>query len=732
MSRLLLVSNRLPVTVALESGKVRAERSCGGLATGLRGPHERSGGLWIGWPGELQGFDAAQRGEMQSLLRGMGTVPVELSTEEAHGYYHHFSNGVLWPLFHYMVDRVDLDSWHFESYLRVNERFADLVADEMRPGDLVWVHDYQLTLVPALLRARAPEARIAFFLHIPFPSSEVFRLLPWREEILEGILGADLIGFHTLSYVRHFANSLLAILGLETQVDRLDWGGRQVRLGAFPMGVDSRRFDAMARQPEVERRAREVRQEAKGRRILLGVDRLDYTKGIPRRLLALERLLRRQPELAATIRLLQVTVPSRVGTGTYEEFRRSVDEIVGRINGEFATSDSVVIHYMYRAIDEQELVAMYRAADVMLVTPLRDGMNLVAKEFVASRPDEDGVLVLSELAGAASELGEALRINPYDLEQVSFTILRALTMSARERRARMRALRARLFDNDIHSWVDRFIGALEDSKVEVPGPMARLSTAEELEALVRRLRRADRLLLLLDYDGTLVPFADKPELAGPDPEILALLEQLAARPGTRVHVLSGRQREDLDTWLGSIPVGLHAEHGFWWRLEPGGDWEAARPLSTEWKAKVLPIFEQFAARTAGSWIETKTASLAWHYRLSDPTFARSQARELRHYLHEALSNQPVEVLKGEKVIEVRPYGTHKGIAVQRIILDQSADVVLAMGDDHTDDDMFAALPPGGIAVQVGAREGRARYRLADVAAARTFLRRLTADCSNRD
>ena len=725
MARLLLVSNRLPVTVKTGEDGLVVERSSGGLATGLRGPHERSGGLWIGWPGTTNGLADTQRAELDHVLREMGTVPIELTPEEVHGYYEAFSNGVLWPLFHYLVDRVNLDNWHFDTYQSVNERFADLVAEEYRPGDLIWVHDYHLALLPALLRARVPDARIAFFLHIPFPSYEVLRLLPWRDEILEGLLGADLIGFHTLSYVRHFTVSLLAILGLEAEVDRVQYGGRVVRLGAFPMGIDAARFDANARTAPIMARAEAIRQEAGGRRILLGVDRLDYTKGIPRRLLALERLLLQQPELASTLRLIQVTVPSRSGTETYGEFRRQLDEIVGRINGAFATPDSVVIHYMYRAIDEAELVAMYSAADVLLVTSLRDGMNLVAKEFIACRGDESGVLVLSEFAGAASELGEALRINPYDIEHTAATILRALTMPARERQVRMHALRARVFARDIHSWADTFIEALASTHDGEGGRAARSSPPEVIDSLVERLGRAAKLLILLDYDGTLVPFMDTPEQAVPDPELLAILSALAARPETFVHLLSGRTREDLEMWFGKLPLGLHAEHGFSSRFDPASEWESLRPISMAWKEKVSVILDQFVARTPGAWIEEKTASLAWHYRLAEPAFGRRQARELRHCLHDMLANLPVNVLQGEKVVEVRLYGIHKGIAAQRIVLERPVDAILAVGDDSTDDDMFEALPASSINVRVGPRASRARYQLADVNAVRDFLRRLT-------
>jgi trehalose 6-phosphate synthase/phosphatase len=459
VARLLIASNRLPVTVKAGPDGVSVEPSTGGLATGMKGPHERLGGLWIGWPGDLEGLAPERRREVDRRLGALRLEPVPLSREEVERYYEGYANAVLWPLFHYAVARLQDAVRDLDAYEAVNARFADAIAARHEPGDLVWIHDYQLMRVPALLRERVPDARIGFFLHIPFPSSEIFRSLPHRERLLEGLLGADLVGFHTAAYVRHFASSALRLLGATTDVDRLRWRGREVRLGAFPMGIDAARFEALASDDGV--RALAEGHRAGGARLVVGVDRLDYTKGIPQRLLAFEALLRRHPELRERVRLVQVAVPSRENVGAYRELRDEVDALVGRINGELATPSWSPIHYLHRGMPAAEVVALYRAADVLAVTPLRDGMNLVAKEFVASRPDEDGVLVLSELAGAAAEMSEALLVNPYDVDAMADALHRALEMPPEERRTRMALLRERVASHDVHWWARTFVAALE-------------------------------------------------------------------------------------------------------------------------------------------------------------------------------------------------------------------------------------------------------------------------------
>ncbi len=725
MARLLIVSNRLPITVRRGPDGLEVEASAGGLATGLRGPHERSGGVWIGWTGLTEELPAAEARVLAEQLSELRIVEVPLGADEAGRYYEGICNGIFWPLFHYLVDQLPLDLGGFEVYERVNERFADAVAAAARPGDLIWIHDYQLMLLPRLVRERVPGARIGFFLHIPFPSSELFRTLPCREAIVQGLLGADLIGFHTAAYMRHFASSCLRVVGASTEVDHIQWEGRPVRVGVYPMGVDAADFARVAEHPDVRRQAASFRGE-EGVRVLVGIDRLDYTKGIPRRLLAFERLLLRHPELTERVRLIQVAVPSRTNVGAYQEFRDQLDALIGRSHGAFATPSWAPIHYLYRGLSQEDVVALYRAADVMLVTPIRDGMNLVAKEFVAARTDEDGVLVLSEFAGAASELAEALRVNPYDVEETAQAYHRALTMAPEERRTRMRGLRRRVATHDVHRWAQGFLDQLEripstaDPAARVPSPGA------ALEAARRRLTAAEFLVLLLDYDGTLVPFAETPELARPDPWVPDVLGRLAAGARTEVHVVSGRPWQSLEAWLGAGPVWLHAEHGAWSRPRDGA-WARVPLPSLEWRDPVRRILAEFTARTPGSLVEEKTAGLAWHYRMAEPEFGASQANELKLHLSAVLSNEPVEILDGAKVVEIRPHGLHKGRVVPPILERVPPDSLLAaLGDDRTDEDLFAALPADAVTIHVGDGPSAAGLRLASVRAARAFLETLAA------
>lgn len=727
MARILLVSNRLPVTVRHDHGSgVHVVPSAGGLASGLREPHERSGGLWFGWPGELAGLDAAQRRLLESKLAELRTVPVALSQAEVARYYEGLSNGVLWPLFHYLLESIPFSSKDWDAYRKVNERFAETVASHYQPGDAIWVHDYQLFLVPELLRQRLPDATIGFFLHIPFPSYEVFRLLPWREAILRGLLGADLIGFHTAAYLRHFSSSLLHILGLEVDVTRVAHEGRVVELGVFPMGVDVEAFASLRADPEVLRDVAELRRVHAGTKILLGIDRLDYTKGVPRRLLAFERLLEREPSLRKTVKLIQVGVPTRSRVEAYDKFRRRVDEIVGRINGAYSTVAGTPIHYLHRGFSQRQVTSMYRAADVMVVTPLRDGMNLVAKEYVACRDDEDGVLVLSELAGAASQLAEAVSVNPYDIDGVAEAMKRALTMPVEERTARMRGLRERVLRYDVHHWTESFLGALGQAR-SATLPL-RASPPDIVESALAKVAQVRHAIVLLDYDGTLVPFASTPERARPDPELLALLERLARTRGTSLHIVSGRPRSTLEAWLGELPIGLHAEHGLWSRWQPEDEWLASIEIRTDWKERVLPILTDFAARTPGAFVEEKLSSLAWHYRLADAEFGAMQSKELRLHLLGMLSNLPVQVVAGDKTVEVRPHGVHKGLIVDRALArdDDPTALVLAMGDDRTDEDLFAAVPEHGISVHVGPSASRAAVRLANPTSARRMLDAISA------
>jgi trehalose 6-phosphate synthase/phosphatase len=733
MARLILASNRLPLTLRAERGRLVVAESAGGLATGLKGTHDKGDSIWVGWPGDTSRFDEKQRAEADRVLAERRFAPVALSPAEVSRYYEGFSNSVLWPLFHYLLDRVPADSQNWEAYRAVNERFAEAIAAQVRPGDVVWVHDYQLMLVPAMLRRRLPKATIGFFLHIPFPAADLLRILPWREPLLKGMLGSDLVGFHTLTYRNHFAAAVRRVLGLANTGDTIHAAAREVRLGVFPMGVDTAHLQALSSAEDVNEEVAHSRQELGTERMLLGIDRLDYTKGMSHRLLAFERMLEREPQLRGRVRLVQVAVPSREGVRTYQQHRREVDERIGRINGAFGTAQWVPIHYVYRPLSEAQVVALYRAADVMLVTPLRDGMNLVAKEFVACRTDDDGVLVLSEFAGAAAEMVEAVVVNPYDVDAMAAAYRRALFMLPEERRFRMHALRRRVLANDVHYWVRSFVETLQGLAPMETG-VDGVATDGALDVLTQELAASPRLVALLDYDGTLVPFAPAPDLAAPDDELLALLRDLSLA-GVEVHLVSGRRRESLERWLGELPVALHAEHGFWSRARPeavtGAAWFPRGELEVPWKMDLRTMLDHFTEMSPGSMVEEKTASLAWHYRMLDPELATTRVDEVRHAVIAHIRALPLEVIEGDKVIEVRVSGVNKGLVVGDI--DQSQPTaIIAMGDDRTDEDLFKALPPSAASIIVGTLPSIARIRIEDHVAARRLLRQIIAYRSRQE
>ena len=728
MTRTILVSNRLPVTISLEDGSLQLTASAGGLATGLRGFGERCDATWIGWPGPLPELTAADTRDLMGRFTEHGATPVCLTSDEIEGYYKGVSNGVIWPLFHYLLEQIPTHVQGWDIFRSVNEKFAQAAAAAYRDGDIVWVHDYQLMLVPAMLRRLVPNARIGFFLHIPFPSSEVFSICPWRKEILEGLLGADLIGFHTPAYVRHFTTSLRRILGIETNVGTIRRDGREIRIGVFPMGIDAQAWAARAEEAEVLQRAGTIRSEAGDRKLVVGIDRLDYTKGLRHRLLAVEKLFSEDPSLAERLRVIQVTVPSRESMEAYTSLRDEIDGLVGRINSTYATSGAVPIHHLHHALDEQEVAALYRAADVMLVTPLRDGMNLVAKEFVASRSDLDGVLVLSEFAGAASELGDAVRVNPYDVDAVAAAVRQALAMAPEERTKRMRSLRSRVFGQDVQRWAQSFVDDLQQAHGINDPSEERFS---DISSLLERLRRARQIELILDYDGTLVPFAGTPDAAAPDPDLLRLLQDLASREDTTVHIVTGRSRDSIGRWLDALPLRISAEHGLWFRPGPGDEWELLRPVSVEWKSRLRPILQHFVEATSGSFVEEKTASMVWHYRLAEDEFGELQARELRLLLGELLSNVPVEIVAGHKAVEIKAQGVSKKDAVHMSMRNAGNVMVVAIGDDQTDEACFPVLPEGSVTVHVNGGATNADYRVSDPAEVRRILREI-ADRPTRE
>jgi trehalose 6-phosphate synthase/phosphatase len=716
--RLIAVSNRLPLTVRRQrSGGWKVEHSSGGLSSAMRPILKGRDGLWIGWPGEGPRVPDPERDALMVDWREKyGYVIVDLPPAVARKFYEGYANQTLWPLFHQFTTWFDYEAEGWAAYVAANRRFRDVVLEHYRPGDRVWVHDYHLMLLPRMLRDVEPEVRCGFFLHIPFPAPEVFRALPHRDEILQGLLGADLTCFQTHNDLQHFRTSLTRVLGLQSRMDRVVGRGYATRLEALPIGIAPEEFTGtLQNDAEAKETLDSLRRRFEGNRILLAVDRLDYTKGIPNRLRAFRQLLARAPQLRGKVVLIQVAVPSRERIAHYEELRHQVSRLVGEVNGEFSTPDWTPVVYMRRGLSRAELVALYAAADVAWVTPLRDGMNLVAKEYVACQGDGAGALLLSEFAGAAAEMGEAFLVNPYDEERVAAVLERILEMPEAERRERMGNLHRRVLRNDVFNWSERFLFELERAALDrglSPGRPLALPVPE----LVSAFHAARSRLILVDYDGTLVPFAGTPGEAVPTPAVLELLASLVDLPGTTTVVVSGRSRADLDGWLGHIPgLWMVAEHGAVVRCPDSRIWESARPLpGPGWKAQVRPVLERYLDRTPGSLIEEKELSLVWHHRLSEPEFGEWVANELVVNLETMLADTELRAVRGQKTVEVRFAWASKGAVMARLFaLRPDAAFRLAIGDDRTDEDMFEHMAPHDWSVRVGGGPSSARYSLDD-------------------
>lgn len=719
--QLLMVSNRLPVTV-LDEKELEFKESVGGLVSGLKAYLDfKSPQLdnpvvdytWIGWPGATikEHMKKAVGSKMLSDFHG---YPVFLTERAMDKFYHGFCNRTIWPLFHYFTSNVSYDDENWSYYKKVNENFCDSIMQILRPDDIVWIHDYHLMLLPGLIRERMPSVPIGFFLHIPFPTFEVFRLLPskWQKDLLEGLLGADLIGFHTHDYTQYFLRCVLRILGHEHSMGQIQLNDHLVRVETFPMGIDFQKFYGSVSSPEVQTERKELKNVFADCKVILSLDRLDYTKGIVNRLQGYELFLEKNPEWHGKAVMVLIVVPSRSKVEHYQQMKRQIDEVVGRINGKFGSINWTPILYHYKFLPFNKLVALYNSSDVALVTPIRDGMNLIAKEYVATKKEGNGVLILSEMAGASKEVREAIIVNPNDLEEIAGALKDALEMPEEEQQRRNRIMQSRLERHDVVSWADSFVKALREIKDEEKVMQHKQLSASARAQLLDDFTRAGSRLLLLDYDGTLVAFAGSPKLAKPTEAAWKTLRRLSGDSRNEVVLVSGRDKTTLQSWFGTLDIGLVAEHGAWIRKR-NEEWRMLKPLTNDWKPKILPILETYSDRLPGSFVEDKEFSLAWHYRMADNEMASAIAKELLDDLVSFTANIAVQVLQGNKVIEVRNPGMSKGDAGSYWISENHFDFILGVGDDWTDEDLFKILPETAYSIKVGSPQSAAKFNLPD-------------------
>ena len=723
MARIIIVSNRLPITLNRHDEGLIYHPSAGGLATGLNSLDESINKLWIGWPGHYldPGYE---RDYIEHQFRKDGLCPIFLTPDEVSFFYEGFSNKTIWPMFHYFSEFIDYNERYWEEYKKVNQRFADKVCEMLQEGDQVWVHDYQLMLVPGMIREQKPQTTIGFFLHIPFPSYEIFRTLPWREDILEGILGADLIGFHTFGYMRHFLSAAYRLIGIDQSFGKLILNNnRTVNVDVFPMGINYEKYAHGASNAEPSEEVTFIQDYGLRRKLILSIDRLDYSKGIPQRIEAYGKFLEKNPKYRGDVTLILVVVPSRSNVDQYIQLKDRIDTAVGRLNSRFGTFNWIPIRYYYRSFPFESLSAMYKSSHIAMITPIRDGMNLVAKEFVASREEsKTGVLILSEMAGAAEEMHEALLINPNNINDMVAALEQAMSMSLEEQAHRLTEMQNRLKKYGVEKWASNFIEMLMESDTLQQEKRTKLLKESRLASLAEAYQEAQTRLLLLDYDGTLVNFKNEPSEAKPDIELLNDLQKLINQTGTEVVIISGRDRHTLGEWFGNKGIELVAEHGVWvWK---NGNWKLNERVSAHWKTEVRPILENLVARTPGSFIEEKDFTLAWHYRRIDKELGAKRVREIRDGLIYLTANHDLQVLEGNKVVEVRNSGVNKGKAAANWVKRKKWNFMLAIGDDHTDEDTFKAMPADAYTIKVGLARTDARYKVRGTEEARALIAKL--------
>lgn len=707
-----IVSNRLPVSVTRgKKGALEFEASSGGLATAMSSL-DTDNKIWVGWPGlGAETLTDDERTQITEELQKYGCYPVFLTSTEVELYYEGYANDTLWPLFHYFqnVARHSKDYW--QAYQTVNEKFADATMQVSASDARIWIQDYHFMLLPSLVRERIPTATIGFFLHIPFPSFEIYRLLPERKELLHGLLGADVIGLHVYDYAQHFLDSCRRLLGVPSPGGVIEYEQRIVKVSAYPIGIDYAKFRSQLGSSETKSALKQLKATYKGQKLILSIDRLDYSKGIPERLEAFRLLLEKYPKYRGKVKLLMVAVPSRTGVEAYQQLRDEIEKTVSRINGTYGTVDWAPISYQFQNRPFSEVVALYAQADVMLVTPIRDGMNLVAKEYVASK-QRGGVLILSEMTGAIDELPEALSINPNNADSVCEAMHQALAMPVAEQKERLAAMQARLSVGTVQNWGKEFMDDLQAATGD--SASRRDLSLSQRQRIATRFRTATHRLIILDYDGTLRSFVKTPSplAATPTLRIRRVIKALTDQPNTTVAIVSGRTKRALASWFVGLPVVLAAEHGAWKRY--GKKWQQIDSEFKKDKKRIRAVMQKYTNRTRGSEIEEKDHAVVWHYTNVEPDIAFKRASELQRELTELLAGEDISVHEGRNIIEVKPSNVSKGGVVRELYRNYPADFILCAGDDYTDEDMFRELRdnPSAITIKVGQGDTAARHSVA--------------------
>ncbi|KAA1107881.1 threalose-6-phosphate phosphatase [Puccinia graminis f. sp. tritici] len=625
--------------------------------------------------------------------RGIECVPVWVGDRSAGLHYEGFCKKYLWPIFHYMPlsehqDKKE-ENLAWKAYEEVNYAFAKRIASVYQPGDLIWIQDYHLLLVPRMLRKMLPKCHVGLFLHSPFPSSEFFRCLPRREEILDGMLGADLLCFQTYSYGRHFISACIRVMGLESVGNGIECNGMITDITYCPIGIDADRIELEKQLPGVRPKMDALRKLYEGKKIIIGRDKLDPTKGVLHKLKAFEYLLKSYPQWRNRVVLIQVTSPSPTDS---PQLATKISELVDHINATYGTLHFQPVHHYHQTIERDEYFALLSVADLAVITSIRDGMNTTSMEYTICQEENKNPLILSEFTGVTGSMKSAVKVNPWDLGDVARAIDQCLNMSEAEKVTRHAQLYSRVKSHSSSVWASTLLlQLLQCLRSDQTKESVKLLDEEDM---VKKYKQANKRLLLFDYDGTLTPIVKNPKDAIPPPGLIDALERLCADERNIVYIISGRDGSFLQKHLGSIAgLGMSAEHGCFLR-EPGAkEWiDLTENIDMSWMDDVEEIFKYYEARTLGAFVEKKISSVTWHYRNADPQFGLFQAKECQALLESLQERMPIDILKGKKNIECRPAHTNKGEIVKRLLY-TSPDVgfALCVGDDKTDEDMFRAL-----------------------------------------
>ena len=714
MRKSVIVSNRLPLQISKLENSFLFQPSSGGLATGLDSVHKNNDSIWVGWSGITSDeLTKKNKLEIKNTLDDLRLIEVELNQKEVDGFYHGLSNKCIWPLFHYFIELAKFNEDDWLTYVDVNKKFCEKVIQNTEQNGVVWVHDYQLMLLPKLIKEKRPDLTIGFFLHIPFPSFEIFRIFPWRMELLEGVLGSDIVGFHTFDYQRHFLSSVKRILRYDVEFNKIILTSRKVLVNTFPMGIDYEKFRNAAKlhkklkksqQSELKIQLDLHKKTADDSKLILSIDRLDYTKGVINRIRAFEIFLEQNPGYHEKVRLVMLSVPSRSDVPEYMKLKRETDEYVGKINGRFATINWTPIWYYYRSMSFDDLIDLYMMSDIAMITPLRDGMNLVAKEYIATRIDSDGVLILSEMAGASKELYDAITVNPFDLDGMAKGILKAIKMPIDEQKRRNKTMQKRLSRYTIKYWAKDYYAALNKLAISSRETTTKKIDKKVFNKIKTKYNKAKKKLFLLDYDGTLVSFHHKPDAAIPKKDVINILNKLSLK--NEVAIISGRDKNFLEKWFGNLNITLFAEHGHS-KKEAGRKWVESN-VNNNWKDNFIPIFQNFTDRTPGTFLEEKENCLVWHYRKTDPELANDRVVELKTIINSLISENLL-MMDVKKAIEITNININKGTAVNDILEKEDYDFILCAGDDVTDENMFSVLSKDAFTIKVGGQTTKASF-----------------------